>query len=318
MSALTERFDAIWARIAAAATRSGRPADAVRLVAVSKLHNAEAVAELARHWSALEEGSASVWGQTRKAGFCEGGLTIPQDSGIGRGSECDPARRASHRMWRVSSSVLPPEQKRSLTRYHAKLRRSPVFGESYMQEAREKMPRVQELLATAPEWHFIGHVQSKKARDIVGRFSLIHSVDSLKLAQALGKAWQARVAGAPLGLDEAAPGPQNILVQVNVGREAQKSGVDPDALEPLLQSIAAIPELKLQGLMCIPPLADIGEDSRPSFVLLRELRDRMESGCGLCLPELSMGMSDDFEAAIEEGATLVRIGTDIFGSRAAR
>ena len=306
MSGLTKRFDAIYGRIAEAAARSGRPADAVRLVAVSKQHAAETVAELAVHWnelnrlswSAPEEGSVSVWRQTRKASFCEDGL---------------------------DSSVLPPEQKRSLTKYHAKLRHYPVFGESYMQEAREKMPRVRELLAAksgqtgtaadVPEWHFVGHVQSKKARDIVGRFSLIHSVDSLKLAQAFCKAWQDRVAGAPLGLDEAAPGPQNILVQVNVGREAQKSGVDPDALEPLLQDIAAMPELRLQGLMCIPPLADIGEDSRPYFVLLRELRDKMESVCGLCLPELSMGMSDDFEAAIEEGTTLVRIGTDIFGSR---
>jgi len=202
----------------------------------------------------------------------------------------------------------------------------PLFGESYMQEARDKMPLVRELLdaasareliTIAPEWHFIGHVQSKKAKDIVGRFSLLHSVDSLKLAQALGKAWRDRVVGAPLGLDEAAPGPQPVLIQVNVGREAQKSGVDPDALEALALGIAAMPDLKLQGLMCIPPLADIGKDSRPYFVLLRKLRDKMESVCGLRLPELSMGMSDDFSAAIEEGATLVRIGTDIFGPRKA-
>jgi len=256
MSGLSERFDAIWARIAGAASRSRRPADAVRLVAVSKLHAAETVAELAVHW----------------------------------------ARRAGR----------------------------PVFGENYMQEAREKMARVRELLRTGigpdqtpepPEWHFTGHVQSKKARDIVGQFSLIHSVDSLKLAQALCKAWQSKVAGVPVGLDEATPGPQHILVQVNVGREEQKSGVDPEALEPLIESIAAMPELRLQGLMCIPPLADIGADSRPYFILLRELRDKMESVCGFSLPQLSMGMSDDFEAAIEEGATLVRIGTDIFGPR---
>jgi len=192
-----------------------------------------------------------------------------------------------------------------------------------MQEAREKMPAVRALLRcasvpdqNAPEWHFVGHVQSKKSRDIVGQFSLIHSVDSLKLAEALRKAWQSRVAAAPLGLDEAAPARQNILIQVNVGREEQKSGVLPEALEPLIEGVAAMPELKLQGLMCIPPLAEIGGASRPYFVLLRQLRDKMESACGLSLPELSMGMSDDFETAVEEGATLVRIGTDIFGSRA--
>jgi len=256
MSDLSERFDAVWARIAGAVARSGRQIDAVRLVAVSKQRAAGAVAELAVHWA-------------------------------GRGGR-------------------------------------PVFGESYMQEAREKMPQVCGLLkagiapgrtAEAPEWHFVGHVQSKKARDIVGQFSLIHSVDSLKLAQSLCRAWQSRVAGIPAGLDEAAPGPQPVLIQVNVGREEQKSGVDPDALEPLIAGIASMPELRLQGLMCIPPLAEIGEDSRPYFVLLRELRDKMESVCGLSLPQLSMGMSDDFEAAIEEGATLVRIGTDIFGPR---
>ena len=250
MSELTQRFDAVWARIAKAVAASGRPAGSVRLVAVSKTHGAGIVAELARHWAGELSGR-------------------------------------------------------------------PLFGESYMQEARDKMPLVRELSADAPEWHFIGHVQSKKARDIVGRFSLLHSVDSLKLAQALAKAWRERVAGAPVRLDEAAPGPQPVLIQVNVGREAQKSGVDPEGLEALVLGITAMPELELQGLMCIPPLADIGKDSRPYFALLRELRDKMESACELCLPELSMGMSDDFTVAIEEGATLVRIGTDIFGPRSA-
>ena len=258
MSGLTERFDAICERMAAALARSGRTAgDAVRLVAVSKLHEARAVAELAEHWMSLAAAGRPVLG--------------------------------------------------------------PVFGESYMQEARDKMPEVDGLLAgkglPPPEWHFIGHLQSRKAKDVAGRFSLIHSVDSGKLAQALGRAWQSRVAAAPLGLDDAAPGPQPVLVQVNVGREEQKSGVDPDALEPLILEIASMPELGLQGLMCIPPLADIGEASRPYFSMLRELRNAMESRCGVALPHLSMGMSDDFEAAIEEGATLIRIGTDIFGAR---
>ncbi len=256
MSELAERFEAVSLRIAESAARSGRRPEDVRLVAVSKLHPAAAVAELV--------------------------LCRAAQSGLGR----------------------------------------PLFGESYMQEAREKIPAVREILAAhasedgalaAPEWHFIGHVQSKKARDIAGRFALIHSVDSLKLAQALQKACQNRAV--PVGLDDAAPGPQKVLVQVNVGREDQKSGVAPEALEPLLLGIAAMPELALEGLMCIPPLARIGAESRPYFAMLRDLRETAQSLCGLALPELSMGMSDDFEAAIEEGATLVRIGTDIFGPR---
>lgn len=196
--------------------------------------------------------------------------------------------------------------------------RRPVFGENYMQEAREKIPAVASLLGKSgpePIWHFTGHVQSKKAKDVAGYFELIHSVDSLKLAVALQKAWQNRVASRPIGIDDAPPSPQAVLVQVNVGREEQKSGADPEALEELLTGIAAMPELSLQGLMCLPPLTEIGEASRPYFVMLRDLRDKMRSLCSLPLPHLSMGMSDDFEAAIEEGATLVRIGTDIFGPR---
>jgi pyridoxal phosphate enzyme (YggS family) len=158
-------------------------------------------------------------------------------------------------------------------------------------------------------------VQSKKARDIVGRFELIHSVDSLKLAEALQKARQTQLGLAPRRADESSPKAQGVLVQVNVGREAQKSGVDPDDLERLMLGILTMPELEVRGLMCLPPLAEIGERSRPFFILLRSLKEKMESLCGRSFPELSMGMSDDFEAAVEEGATLVRIGTDIFGRR---
>ena len=203
---------------------------------------------------------------------------------------------------------------------------TPAFGESYMQEARDKMPEVDSLLSrmgtpggersgSRVRWHFVGHLQSRKAKDVVGGFDLIHSMDSIKLADALHKAWQSRVAGRPVGLDEPAPGPQAVLVQVNVGREPQKSGVDPDGLEALIEGIAGMPGLDLRGLMCLPPLAEIGEHSRPFFTMLRELRDRAQASCGVALPHLSMGMSDDFEAAVEEGATLVRIGTDIFGPR---
>ena len=249
MSALTERFDGICERIDRALERSGRSPDAVGLVAVSKWHGAETVAELARYWA---EGRGGV----------------------------------------------------------------PVFGESYVQEAEDKMAVVSALLPErALEWHFVGHIQSRKSRDVAGNFSLVHSVDSLKLAGALEKAWQTRTAERPLGLHEAAPGPQAVLIQVNIGREPQKSGVDPEGLEELLNGVAAMPGLRVEGLMCLPPIVDNPEESRPYFVMLRELRDAVGKSCGLALPHLSMGMSSDFEAAIEEGATLVRIGTDIFGPR---
>lgn len=197
---------------------------------------------------------------------------------------------------------------------------TPVFGESYMQEARDKKPEVADLLlrsapGVCPHWHFIGHIQSKKARDVIGQFDLLHSVDSLKLAQSLQKAWQSRVAAEPVGLEEQAPPPQAVLIQVNIGLEDQKSGVDPRELEELLAAVSSMPELSLQGLMCIPPLVENAEESRPYFIKLRELRDQAVRRLGISLPHLSMGMSDDFEAAVEEGATLVRIGTDIFGPR---
>ena len=251
MTSLTKRFDGICERIAKATERSGRPLDAVRLVAVSKLHGADMVAELARYWAGL------------------GGR-----SGL------------------------------------------PAFGENYVQEAMAKKAEVSARLPGCPvEWHFTGHIQSRKSRDVVGEFSLLHTVDSLKLAGALQKAWQSRVAERPVGLGDPVPGPQAVLAQVNIGREPQKSGVDPEALEELLRGMASMDGLRVQGLMCIPPNVESPEESRPYFILLRELRDAVSKACGLALPHLSMGMSSDFEAAIEEGATLVRIGTDIFGAR---
>ncbi len=251
MSSLTERFDGICERIARATERSGRLAEAVRLVAISKLHSADTVAELARYWAGL-------------------------------GSQAGP----------------------------------PIFGENYVQEAMGKKAAVAEQLpGCLVEWHFTGHIQSRKSRDVVGEFGLLHTVDSLKLAGALHKAWQSRAAERPVGLHDPAPGPQAVLVQVNIGREPQKSGVDPEGLEELLNAMASMNGLRVRGLMCIPPNVESPEESRPYFMLLRELRDAASKACGIDLPHLSMGMSSDFEAAIEEGATLVRIGTDIFGIR---
>ncbi len=198
----------------------------------------------------------------------------------------------------------------------------PCFGENYVQEALAKMAEVDILLAAdppeiRPRWHFIGHLQSRKAKDCAGRFSLIQTVDSIKLARILQKNWRDLVEERPRGLLEPAPTPQAVLVQVNIAAEPQKSGVAPEELEPLLRELAGMAELKPAGLMCMPPMTDDPEDARPHFRRLFELRAAMNKKTGLELPVLSMGMSQDFDVAVAEGADLVRVGTDIFGPRPA-
>lgn len=173
-----------------------------------------------------------------------------------------------------------------------------LFGENYLQEARGKI----EALGPAASWHFIGHLQSNKAKAAVGLFELIHGVDSLKLAQALN------AAAAQIGKI------QPILIQINLAGEASKSGTAPEAATELLLQIGKLSHLRVLGLMTMPPFLE-PEAVRPYFRTLRELRDRLQDRRGQPLPELSMGMSGDFEVAIEEGATLVRVGTAIFGSR---
>jgi pyridoxal phosphate enzyme (YggS family) len=174
-----------------------------------------------------------------------------------------------------------------------------IFGENYLQEARGKIA----ALGPGPTWHFIGHLQTNKAKAAVELFHLIHSVDRLHLAQALEKAAAGRQKV------------QEILLQVNLAGEASKSGAPPEAVPELLGEIARLPHLRVVGLMTMPPWFDDPEAVRPHFRGLRELRDRLLPLNLGPLPELSMGMSGDFEAAIEEGATLVRIGTAIFGRR---
>jgi pyridoxal phosphate enzyme (YggS family) len=174
-----------------------------------------------------------------------------------------------------------------------------IFGENYLQEARPKI----EALGEAASWHFIGHLQSNKAKAAVALFELIHGVDRLKLAQALN------AAAAQTGKV------QEILIQVNLGGEETKSGAPPEAAPALLREISRLPRLRVAGLMTMPPWFTDPEAVRPYFRALRELRERLLQ-LEICpLPELSMGMSGDFETAIEEGATLVRIGTAIFGGR---
>jgi pyridoxal phosphate enzyme (YggS family) len=245
---MIQRFESIVARIEAAARRSHRQPSAVRLLAVSKRHTAEKVAQLAQYWA-------------------------------GSGGR-------------------------------------PVFGENYVQEAGQKKAEVSLLIGDVDvEWHFIGHLQTNKAKEVAGLYRLVHSVDSLKLGVALQKAWALRAQMTPRGLDDGEILPQDILVQVNIGRERQKSGVLPEDLEKLLTGLADLPGIAVQGLMCMPPDMEEAEDTRPFFRQLKELRDDLRAGTGLALPELSMGMSHDFEIAVEEGATIVRVGTDIFGER---
>jgi len=172
------------------------------------------------------------------------------------------------------------------------------IGENRVQEALAKQ---EQLVGVPVRWHLIGPLQRNKARHAVGRFALIHSVDREDLAAELDR----RVAEGSR---------QPVLVEVNCSGEAQKSGVDPGSLAALLDRIAALPRLDLQGLMTMAALSDDERIQRGAFARLRELRDRMQVA-GHRLPELSMGMSGDFPAAVEEGATMVRLGTLLFGER---
>lgn len=176
-----------------------------------------------------------------------------------------------------------------------------IFGESYIQEA---VPKIADCPAGL-EWHFIGHLQRNKVKLAVGRFALLHTVDNLELARSLQKK------------NEEAGLTQAVCLQVNVAGETQKSGIAPEGLPALAEAVAAMPHLALRGLMVIAPVFDDPEGARPAFARLRELRDDMTARLGLALPVLSMGMSGDLEAAVMEGATHVRVGTDLFGARPA-
>jgi pyridoxal phosphate enzyme (YggS family) len=214
------------ATIAAAATRAGRSAEEVNLVAVSKTHPPEAVSELLRA------------GQT-------------------------------------------------------------IFGESRVQEAKAKIP----LVSGKAQWHFIGHLQKNKIRQALPLFDLFHGIDSLDLARDMQ-----RVA------DEAAEKP-TVLLEVNVAGESTKFGFRPEALRAQFEELLQLDRLNIEGLMCIPPPQPRAEDSRKFFVTLRELRDALQTEFRVGLPQVSMGMSSDLAVAVEEGATLVRVGTAIFGDR---
>ena len=236
---LLERYARVLDRIDAACASAGRPRESVRLIAVSKLHPAESLAQVAA------------------AGQID-------------------------------------------------------FGENYVQEALQKRQDLSADPATAAQcagirWHMIGHVQSRKAPQVAGAFNLVHTLDSRKLADAFERRLAEGGARQP------------VLFEVNVGGESQKSGVMSADLPELADYVLEhCPHLEVQGLMCLPPIFDAGDAARPHFERLRELRDALSTRLGLPLPELSMGMSGDFEGAVAEGATMVRIGTDIFGPRPAK
>lgn len=174
-----------------------------------------------------------------------------------------------------------------------------VFGESRVQECLSKIP----VLPGSLQWHFIGHLQTNKVRKVLPLVAAVHSIDSRDLAGAVD-----RIAG-ELGLFP------EVYLQVNVAGEGAKFGFSPDEIRIELEGLLALERLQIAGLMTIPPFTADPEDSRRWFGGLRELRDELESRGGIPLPGLSMGMSGDFEVAIEEGATIVRVGTGIFGSR---
>lgn len=176
-----------------------------------------------------------------------------------------------------------------------------ILGENYVQEARDKF----NVLGIYPvSWHFIGHLQTNKAKYAVRLFDLIHSVDTLKLARELDK--QAKKVNKV----------QDILIQINVSKEPSKSGSDIENAANLIKDIVHLENLSVKGLMAMPPFFNNPEKARPYFIALRNLRDQIQKTLpGVALDELSMGMTGDFEVAIEEGATFVRIGTAIFGER---
>ena len=174
-----------------------------------------------------------------------------------------------------------------------------TYGENRVQEARSKIP----LCPSRLHWHLIGHLQSNKAREAVHLFEMIHSVDSLRMLETLDR----------FAADEGRLLP--VCLEVNVSGERSKFGMTPAQVSETLEAANRMFKVKVVGLMTIPPVAEDPQEARPFFRALRELRDQMQRAVGVTLPELSMGMSHDFEVAIEEGATWIRVGSLLFGPR---
>lgn len=202
---------------------------------------------------------------------------------------------ADIRLMAVSKTVEPERIRQALAAGVG------LLGENYVQEAREKIPAVGQTV----QWHMIGHLQTNKVKYVVTLFDWIHSVDRLELAQELSR--RAGQHGRTL----------NVLIEVNVSGEASKNGARPADVLELVRQVSALPNLSIRGLMTMPPYSDDPETSRPYFIALRRLRDEVAAAAlpGVVTDELSMGMTDDFEVAIEEGATIIRVGRAIFGER---
>jgi PLP dependent protein len=192
------------------------------------------------------------------------------------------------------SKTHPPESIRALVECGQLL-----FGENKIQEAKAKIP----LCPGKARWQFIGHLQSNKVRDAVELFEMIQGVDSLGIAKEISKR------------AEQASKTMPVLLEVNVAGEGSKFGYQPEQLLAELNELNALPRIEIHWLMAIPPFTPVPEKARPYFQKLRELKERAEAVLGAPLPQLSMGMSGDFEVAIEEGSTMVRIGTALFGGR---
>lgn len=194
-----------------------------------------------------------------------------------------------------ASKSVPAERIREF--YNCGLR---VFGENRVQEFLKKYEELKDLPL---DWHFIGRLQSNKVKYILRKVSLIHSLDRESLLEELEKR--------ALALDIV----QDVLIEVNLGHEESKGGVEPEKLKAFFERCLGAKAVRVLGLMCIPPYFEDPQKARPYFARLRELKEELEREFGVELPHLSMGMSHDFEVAIEEGATIVRIGTALFGAR---
>ncbi|MDP2853113.1 MAG: YggS family pyridoxal phosphate-dependent enzyme [Smithellaceae bacterium] len=201
----------------------------------------------------------------------------------------------SVRLMAVSKTVAPERIREALEAGIT------LLGENYVQEAREKIPAI----GHAAEWHMIGHLQTNKVKYVVNLFDWIHSVDRLELARELDK----RAGQNNRRL--------NVLIEVNVSGEESKNGMEPDAALELVRQVSLLPNISVRGLMTMPPYSDNPENSRPYFQALRKLRDEISAAAvpNIRMDELSMGMTDDFEVAIEEGTTIIRVGRAIFGKR---
>jgi PLP dependent protein len=213
-------------------------------------------------------------------------------------SACDRAGRDPRSVTLIAvTKGHPPEAIVQAARHGQTL-----FGESKVQEAKAKIPACPGRL----RWHMIGHLQSNKCRDAVHLFEMIQSIDSLSLAEELNRRAEQAAKTIP------------ILLETNIVGEASKFGYKPGQLLQDLDRLNALPRVEIHGLMTIPPWSPLPEKARPVFRRLRELKAECEQILGAPLPHLSMGMSGDFEVAIEEGATMIRIGTSIFGERSAK